>query len=250
MPIKYARRKRTNYENFIAECPYCGKENIFNRISDLQTIQPITFMEVKCFECNKEFNINGDKITESYEYLIYDCCELLRTKRYMYCIFNLCQACEAFLLKAIETKTILEPWKRRILYRRVNVLNEYRKRLFDSVEGYSYERLRNLFLDLYIYNKSFNDQQDIDDYLEGIVSIVNHCPPEAVIKNYPDQRTRDLLLDLHGLDINKIRNKVVHKYAFRPSSQDVQKYWDSVGRIIYGLRQRLRILHTISYLNG
>jgi hypothetical protein len=33
MPI--ARKKRTSYENFVAECPSCGVESIFNRASDL-----------------------------------------------------------------------------------------------------------------------------------------------------------------------------------------------------------------------
>ena len=33
---------RTSYENFAVECPWCQKESIFNRRSDLQTCDPIT----------------------------------------------------------------------------------------------------------------------------------------------------------------------------------------------------------------
>lgn len=32
----YAREIASNYENIIAECPYCKSENIFNRVSDIR----------------------------------------------------------------------------------------------------------------------------------------------------------------------------------------------------------------------
>jgi len=37
--ISVANTKGTSYENFLAECPWCGQENIFNRASDLRTFE-------------------------------------------------------------------------------------------------------------------------------------------------------------------------------------------------------------------
>src|SRR3989304_2565013 len=104
----YARKITSNYENIIAECPCCKSENIFNRVSDIKTVEPIDFKEVKCFKskCRQKFNINRDLTNERYEYLIFDCKGLLKMKRYMYCIINLCQACEAFFMKGIEIKLL------------------------------------------------------------------------------------------------------------------------------------------------
>ena len=83
-PIPYAKDKDMNYENFIATCPHCGFQNIFNRVSDLETVEPIDFKQVICLNssCKKQFNINGDLLSENYAYFIMDCYDL------MYWIFN------------------------------------------------------------------------------------------------------------------------------------------------------------------
>ena len=98
--ILYANEKSSDYENFYATCPYCEQENIFNRRSDLGTLEPVTFKQVKCLnpDCEKVFNINGYLANAAFEMLIYDCYELFRKKRYSYCILNLAQACEVFLV--------------------------------------------------------------------------------------------------------------------------------------------------------
>jgi len=39
--VPVAKKKYASYENFVAECPWCCKEIIFNRASDLRTFEPI-----------------------------------------------------------------------------------------------------------------------------------------------------------------------------------------------------------------
>ena len=77
--IPVAERKRTSYENFAAECPWCRRENIFNRASDLKTFEPITGRDVSCLSaaCGKPFRILGDSVNSPHEMLIFDCYELL-----------------------------------------------------------------------------------------------------------------------------------------------------------------------------
>ena len=80
----YAEEKDNDYENFYATCPYCGFRNIFNRVTDLATTAPISFMTIRCLndECGQNFNINGDTSNAAYEMLIYDCYELIKKKKY------------------------------------------------------------------------------------------------------------------------------------------------------------------------
>lgn len=249
MPIIDGETKRTDYENFVATCPHCGKENIFNRISDLNTIEPIAFKVVRCFNCNEEFNIRSDNIGENYEYLINDCLELIKLKRYMYCVLNLGQACEAFFLYGVEIKLIWEPWKSGIFDRDIDVLNGYLEQLYDKTKSYTYSKMLNIFFDIFLNNKTFNSRQDIDDYLNQIQNFAGNNPTIQEIQNYPAGPKRDLMLDLKRLDIHEMRNKVVHKYVFRPSRQDVEGYLESVRRILIGLSHRLNLRHRIMYQN-
>jgi hypothetical protein len=94
----YARSHRASYENFTAECPWCGQESIFNRATDLEDLRPIAFRTVSCLNlrCGELFNINGDSVNSRHEMLIFDCHDLLEQKHYMNCILILAQAHEVF----------------------------------------------------------------------------------------------------------------------------------------------------------
>lgn len=106
--FKTATKKSHNYENFIAECPYCSQRNIFNRRDDLQDFSPITGRLVICLnkECRKKFYIGGDLSQTAYGYLLYDCHELLQEKRYMYCILNITQAYEVFFSTYLQIEIL------------------------------------------------------------------------------------------------------------------------------------------------
>ena len=77
--IPIAKNMRPSYENFVADCPWCGYECIFNRASDLHTFEPIGGLNVTCLNglCAKTFRLVSDSVNERHEMLIYDCYELL-----------------------------------------------------------------------------------------------------------------------------------------------------------------------------
>lgn len=107
--IPIAEKMRTDYENFVAVCPSCGHECIFNRASDLCTFEPIGELNVSCLneECRKPFRLVGDSVNEPHEMLIYDCYELLEHKHYMNCILSLAQAYEVFFQPCPASRTPL-----------------------------------------------------------------------------------------------------------------------------------------------
>lgn len=247
----YAQKTEINYENFIAECPYsdCKNENIFNRVSDLKTTKPISSMAVKCVKCKRKFRITSDLVSEKHKYLIYDCYELLKQKRYMHCIINLCIACEAFFMKGVEIKLLWEPWKQKVFERDTEIFNHYSGKLDKKTRDYPYSKLLNVFWDLYLKNKSFHSQTSIDDYTNVIDCYAKLEPEDEDILKYHDPKTRDLFMRLKKLKINEMRNKVAHKYAFRPSRKDVEKYLEEVRVVVFDLQTELKMKHETAYFN-
>ena len=88
--------KSSGYENIVVTCPLCSHELVLNRATDLGTFEAISGTDVCCQECGRGFWINGDSVNERHEAIVFDCHDLLRTKRYMNCILNVCQAYEMF----------------------------------------------------------------------------------------------------------------------------------------------------------
>ena len=109
--IPVAERKRTSYENFAAECPWCRRENIFNRASDLKTFEPIAGRDVSCLSaaCGKPFRILGDSVNSPHEMLIFDCYELLDRKHYMNAVLSLAQAYETFFSLFFRVELLYKP---------------------------------------------------------------------------------------------------------------------------------------------
>jgi hypothetical protein len=109
--VPYAERKRTSYENFVAQCPWCGHESIFNRATDLKELSPIAFRTVSCLSlvCGKPFNINGDSVNSAHEMLVFDRYELLQLKHYMNCILTLTQAYASSSVCFCESSCCISP---------------------------------------------------------------------------------------------------------------------------------------------
>ena len=247
----YGHNLDINYENFVTQCPYsdCKNVNIFNRASDLETFKYIDCKEVECFKCKQKFNIKSDYVGEKHEYLIYDCYELLKQKRYMYCIINLCIACEAFFFKGIEIKLLWKPWKEKIFERDTEMFNRFSHKLYKKTQDYTYSKLLNVFFDLYLKNKPFVSLTSIEDYINKMDCFVETTPKDKDVRKFHDPKTAVLLMNLKKLKINEIRNDVAHKYAVRPSRQSAVKYLEEVRSVIFNLEARLKVKRVIEYCN-
>jgi len=111
--IPIAKNRRTSYENFVAVCPECGRDSIFNRASDLHTFEPIAGREVACLSgyCRKPFRIINDSVNNAHEMLIFDCYELIERKHYMNCILSLAQAYEVFFSFFFRVEFLYKPFR-------------------------------------------------------------------------------------------------------------------------------------------
>ena len=249
MEILSSKIKKGTYENIFVDCPYCDKECIFNRISDLKTINPIAGQDLKCEYCKKIFWASCDRVTVAkYKWFLADLSLLKKNKNYGLYILALCQACEIFMHQAIINKLI-------------DTNPEYR-----NEEGYFYHHNK-ICADAYneIYNSfceiSLKDITKLDDKtkykkctfneLRNLFFWVyddarkNKLP--SLVKLREDKREKNFCI-LKKTDINQTRNSMVHKNAYRPSIDDIQKY-DELVLCLYWLGSYLEVKDTILYLN-
>ena len=144
--IPVAERKRTSYENFVAECPWCRRENIFNRASDLKTFEPIAGLNVSCQSaaCAKPFRILGDSVNSPHEMLIFDCYELLDRKHYMNAVLSLAQAYETFFSLFFRVELLYKPFAADP-DQNLSELNELAKALQKKISDHAFRGMRALF---------------------------------------------------------------------------------------------------------
>lgn len=220
---------------FYAKCPCCGFDNIFNRMTDLQTVQPITFKQVTCQngKCLKNFNINGDLSNAAYEMLIYDCYELFRNKKYSYCILNLAQACEVFFNLYLTVKLVYIPFDSES--DNDEQLNSNLQELYRQTKMYAFIKMQNIFINL--LDVPVNNMDDGRDIILRI-SDYHNSPTEEKLQGIQNEELRDLVLQLINLNISSLRNKVIHKIAYRPNAQETEAAIEDTRRIIFSLARQ------------
>jgi len=246
MIYPYSKKISSNYENFIAVCPICEVENTYNRVTDLKTIEPISFKTVKCFKCNQNFNINYDTVSEAYQYLILDVYELKEQKRYMYCILNLAQAMESFLSYSIRVKLLWQPFKDRVI-EGVDEFNSISNQFHNTSKTDTFRNLRSLFFKIYLNNIDFSSTSKIEDFINKHSTYKKYNPTHTEIEDYPDSNLVNLFLKLNNTKVPDLRNKVVHKYSYRPTLEEVEECLKETRYIVFRLASQLNIQDNLYY---
>ena len=247
-----AEIKDGSYENIIVDCPHCGEELIFNRISDLGTVAPVAGKNLKCENCEKVFWAKGDRVTSAkYRWFLDDLSFLKKNKKYGLYIFTLCQACETFMHQAIINK-------------RLDTNQAYR----DS-EGYfcgenkdgkyvDYNEIYKKFCNKKICEISNCKLKDTTKYRKStflnlkdlFICIFDHERKNKLptLKKLEENKRAKSFCVIKNTDINQTRNKIVHKNAHRPSFCDIQKYDDLISGL-YWLGMYLDVKDSLFYIN-
>lgn len=226
---------KATYENYEVGCPICKKWNVFNRITDIKSIGAACGKKVTCLHCKKDFCILDDDVEEKYEYFLEDYEDLLRQKKYRYCILTLCQACEAFFMKCIDVKLLWEPYRRGVFGiddSKFRLFEEYHEKIHKEFRVFSYRPLLSVFFDLYLNSRSFGTQDEIMTYLKKVSEFSGNAPSKDEIRTKCKDRRTKALLALKRLDIHETRNKIAHKDGYRPTREEVEHYYSQVIAIL------------------
>ncbi|MHA1613658.1 MAG: hypothetical protein ACTSYJ_02370 [Candidatus Thorarchaeota archaeon] len=167
--LRFAEEYNSTYENFIATCPHCGYENIYNRRDDLRTNRAISHHEVVCqnSSCDTPFLIGGDLINPAHQMILFGLYGFLNRKMYMQTILTIAQAYEVFFSHAVNIDVLFRPYSRdhhRLLdgdltieelddlYNEVNTdtFNAQSHKLYKKAKRYSFDDMRHLFLSLQV----------------------------------------------------------------------------------------------------
>ena len=240
--IPVARNKRTSYENFVAECPWCGKDSIFNRASDLGTFEPIDGRDVACqsADCGKPFRIIGDRVNNAHETLVLDCYELIERKHYMSCILNLAQAHEVFFSLFFRVELLYRPFAADP-DQELAELNRLAGVLSERLERHAFSSMRALFLQHIVAARAPKNLVEAEKMISALPEQPKDAkvPKDSALDSLSDAKLVPLLKSLKATDIHTCRNKVVHKRAYRPTAAEVHKHLDETGSILFPLTDHL-----------
>jgi hypothetical protein len=245
LPI--AENRRPSYENFVAECPWCLQDNIFNRATDLHTFEPIAGRNVSCqnADCRKPFRIVGDSVNSAHEMLIFDCYELIERKHYMNCILTLAQAYEAFFSLFFRVELLYKPFGSDPDQEMAD-LNSLSKELHKKIKKHTFAPMRALFLSHIVANHSPKTLAEASSVVSALPSSPND-PCDAAIESHSDLKLVPLLKALKRTNINTLRNQIVHKRAYRPTREQVDAALEETRSILFPLTSRLELYDEINW---
>lgn len=247
--------KQTSYENVATTCPNCRRACILNRRSDLETCTPVAGKEVACTECGLSFWLMGDTVNAGYESLLFDCADLLRTKRYMLAVVGACQSYEMFFGLYLLVELVYVPWGMECQtepWPSIESLNDMSKALRTEVERLPFDGMRTRFLRHAI---SHAPPQNLR-HARGVISSLRrskhwHRPTPGEIAAAPvGKGLKRLLLGVASTDVNKLRNKVVHKEGYRPSRDEAETAVDEARSLLFPLGTELDLREDVNWYTG
>ena len=250
--IPSVKIERASYENIKATCPCCGHKCIFNRISDLCTTDPIGGREVHCLnkECDKLFRIGGDLANERHEMLILDCYELLDRKQYMHCILNIATAYEMFFSLFLRVRLVHKPFAADSEFQddfsfQFDKWHNLLENLEEKTNRHTFRAMRALCLRHMVNKISVPNLCQAEESIECIpkyakdIKDVSNSEIEAIRDG--DEKLIELLKQLKCTRIHELRNKVVHKRAYRPTRREAEEYLEEARSVLFPLTFRFEL---------
>jgi hypothetical protein len=247
--IPVSHNKNPTYENFEAECPRCGRMNIFNRASDLRTFDLIMGRNVTCqyTDCAKLFRITGDLANSAWEMMIFECYDSIHRKRYMACVLGVAQAYEVFFATFLRAQLIQKPFVKdansqlNILSRsELNTLNRLLKKLYTRTKKLTFKPMRDLLLQCVINGTAPQNLNEAEAAIDGLPA-KPITPKDDDIAGIKDAKLADYLQKLKDVDVNELRNQIVHKDAYRPSREISEEKHKEARSLLFWLKVRFNI---------
>ena len=249
--MESVRIKSSGYENISVDCPLCNHELVFNRVSDLCTSEPVSGTSISCQECKGRFWVNGDSVNERHEAIILDWYDLLRTKRYMNCILNVCQAYEMFFSLYLRVSLLYVPFGPNVVQdsNALDKLNRLSRDLSSATETFGFAKMRNTVLRLAVEPNRPSVLDEAGSYI-GSLSKCN-SPKESELKLLADKNVANYLTRIKQTRINVLRNRVIHKQAYRPKRVEADDVVTEARAVLFPLTSLLDLHDDVNwYCNG
>lgn len=253
--IPVVRVRVAGYENLVVDCPWCRHESVFNRVSELPSHELIDGrvdgLDTRCLneKCNKPFRIVSDSANERHELLIYDCYNLLTRKQYMHCILNLATAHEMLFGLYLRVELLYKPFAADFSSHALDELNRMSAELEERIKGYTFVPLRALFLQQLINQESPIDMDEAERAIHSIPERAGCVKgvSNAEIRDKSSASLKPLLIKLNRSTIHELRNRVVHKRAYRPTLEEAKDALDNTRSTIFPLTSLLGLSDELNW---
>lgn len=232
-----------DYETVTARCDECGSLCVFNRVDDIGHPGPYDGCDVTCLVCGASFWIYGDVINPAYQFFIFASDEHMRRKHYMLSVTSLAQAWEMFFEAFVYSNYLYRPFCSNERYPGdLKQANRLGALLGDAIQKFTFDPLRNVLVNTIVEGVH---PVTLDDSETAVPRITDddfrRRPAKTRVEAFPDPAVRDLLLRLQDLRINELRNKVVHKGAYRPRRAEVEECRDDEIGVLYRAKHLLSV---------
>jgi hypothetical protein len=232
-----------DYETITARCDECGSLCTFNRVDDIGDPGPYySGRYVACTECGRPFWLFGDAIDPAYELLIFDAEQHMGRKHYMLCVTSLAQAWEMFFATFVYSNYLYRPFYRGARYpERLERFEGLADLLGDAIRKFTFDALRNVLVNSVVEGVRPRTLDESEVAIARIeVDNFARRPAKASVYAFPDPSVRAVLLQLQGLRIGELRDRVLHEDAYRPRRAEVEDCGEEI-RVLYRAKGRLAV---------
>ena len=232
-----------DYETITARCDECDSLCTFNRVDDIGDPGPYySGRYVSCTECGRPFWIFGDATDPAYELLIFEAEQHMRAKHYMLCVTSLAQAWEMFFATFVYSNYLYRPFYHEASYpKRHERFDGLAEQLGDAIRSVTFDALRNVLVNTVVEGVR---PQTLDESEKAIARIevdnFGRRPAKASVDGFTDSSVRAVLLQLQGLRIGELRDRVVREDAYRPRRGEVEDCGEEI-RVLYRAKGRLAV---------
>jgi ferredoxin len=232
-----------DYETITARCDECGSLCTFNRVDDIGDPGPYySGRYVGCTECGRPFWVSGDATDPAYELLLFDAEQHLNRKHYMLCVASLAQAWEMFFANFVYSNYLYRPFYHDARYpEKPERFDDLAEQLGDAIRTLMFDALRNVLVNTVVEGvrpRTLDESEVAIARIEG--DNFGRRPAKASVDAFTDASVRAVLLQLQGLRIGVLRDRVLYEDAYRPRRAEVEDCAEEI-RVLYRAKGRLAV---------
>jgi hypothetical protein len=235
--------EKKDYETITARCDRCGSLCTLNRVDDIGDPGPYySGRHVVCTQCGGPFWVSGDTSYPAYELLVFDAEGHMRSKHYMLCVMSLAQAWELFFATFCYSSYLYRPYYRDPRQRdRLERFDDLAERLADVLRGFTFEPLRNVVVNTVLEGVRPRTLAESEVAIARIRDgDFGARSPRERVEAFADPSRRAVLLQLRGLRIGELRDRVIRENAYRPHRAEVEECAEEI-RVLYRAKGRLSV---------
>ena len=177
--------------------------------------------------------------------LIFDVRELYNRNHYMASILNLAQAYEVFFSLYLRVNLLFKPFGSES-DRDPDKFNRLEEQLYNEIKKYGFADMRALFLQHVVTGSPLpRNLTEAETVLSAFPK--PRLPRNAEIRAITDKNLIPYLEAVKNTKIHETRNLVVHKYAYRPSREEVDLAYKETTDTLLPMTTRLDLNDDLNY---